>query len=301
MSLHTESVSAEAVELADTAVPTQTPGWFAPFVEVVKYRYLLQNLVIRDLKVRYKNSLLGVLWSLLNPLMMMVVFTLVFTVLMPNEIPNFSLFLLVGLLPWQFFTGSLLSGVGSVTGNAALINKVYFPRLLLPLAAVLSNLVNLLLAFIVLVLFLYVSGVGLTQHALWLPPILITHFIFTLGLCLLLGAIHVFYRDVGMILDVILLAWFFLTPIFYPFEWLAGEPRTWLGITFEPVVVMRWLNPMASIIDGYRTVLWGTLGSHGPAAMAPIYLLRTFVTAVIVFAVGYGFFARTQHLFGEKV
>jgi ABC-type polysaccharide/polyol phosphate export permease len=103
-----------------------------------------------------------------------------------------------------------------------------------------------------------------------------------------------------MILDVLLLAWFFLTPILYPLEWLGTE-QTILGITFEPAVVMRWVNPMASIVDGYRTVLWGTVGSNGPVSMDPIYLLRTFVTALIVFIVGYLIFARLKHLFAEKL
>jgi lipopolysaccharide transport system permease protein len=297
MSSHLKAVP---VEPLPASLPPGS-GQLSALRELVHYRYLLQNLILRDLKVRYKNSLLGVLWSLLNPLLMMVVFTLLFTKLMDSGIRHFSLFILVALLPWNFFTGSLLTGVGAITSNASLIKKVYFPREILPIAAVMSNLVNFLLGFIVLVIFLYASGVGLTGHALWLPALLVTQFIFVLGLCLLLGSIHVFYRDVGMILDVVLLAWFFLTPIFYPFERLASEPYTLLGVTFSPPVVMRWLNPMASLIDGYRTVLWGTVESGGPAAMDPVYLLRTFVTALIVLFVGYTFFRRTQHLFGEKL
>lgn len=278
-------------------------NWRAYLGELARYRYLLQNLVVRDLKVRYKNSVLGILWSLLNPLLMMLVFTLVFTVLTrtQQDLRQHSVFILVGLLPWNFFSGALLSGTMSITNNSALIKKVYFPRELLPLSAVLSNLVNFLLAFLVLLAFLYASGLGLTIHALWLPAILITQLIFVLGLCLLLGTLNVFYRDVMMILDVVMLAWFFLTPVFYPFELLGSTPRTLLGVTFTPAVAMRWLNPMASIIDGYRTVLWGTSSSNGPAAMAPEYLLRTFVTAVLVFIAGYALFLRSQHLFGEKL
>lgn len=277
-------------------------NWRAHLAELGHYRYLLRNLVVRDLKVRYKNSVLGILWSLLNPLMMMMVFTVIFTVLIPNrELRQYSVFILVGLLPWNFFSGALISGTMSITNNSALIKKVYFPRELLPLSAVLSNLVNFALAFLVLLVFLYASGLGLTVHALWLPAILLTQLIFVLGLCLLLGTLHVFYRDVMMVMDVVMLAWFFLTPVFYPFELLGTEPRTVLGITFVPAVTMRWLNPMASIIDGYRTVLWGTSTSSGPASMAPEYLLRTFVTAVIVFAAGYAVFIRSQHLFGEKL
>lgn len=123
--------------------------------------------------------------------------------------------------------------------------------------------------------------------------------IFTLGLCLLLGSLNVFYRDVLMILDVIILAWFFLTPVFYPFSQF-GEVATLLGLEFSPARLMRWLNPMASIIDGYRTVLWGVDGS-GAVSMNPIFMLRTFLTSFIVLIIGYAVFWRTEHLFGEKL
>lgn len=266
-----------------------------------KYRYLLYNLVIRDLKVRYKNSALGVLWSILNPLLIMLVFTLVFTVLIPrNNIRNYAVFILVGLLPWNFFAGSLSNTTNSIVGNSALIKKVHFPREVLPTANVLSNLVNFLLACVVLLVFLYISGLGLTIHSLWTIPILFTQIIFILGLGLILGTLNVFYRDTAMILDVILLAWFFLTPIFYPFD-LLGHSAEVMGIQFNPAQVMRWINPMASIIDGYRTVLWGSMNSEGAVAMDPIFLIRTFVTAVIIFIVGYLFFTRYQYLFGEKL
>ncbi len=270
------------------------------FEELVKYRYLTRNLVIRDLKARYKNSVLGILWSLLNPLAMMIVFTLLFSVLGNDNTRAYPVFVLVGLIPWNFFSGSLISGTTSVTSNSSLIKKVFFPRELLPVSSLLSNLVNFLIAFLVLVVFLYIFGIGLTVHALWVPAILITQLIFTLGLCMLLGSLTVFYKDVLMILEVVMLAWFFLTPVFYSLE-IFGETATLFGVTFVPAQVMRWLNPMASIIDGYRTVLWGTYASSGPVSMNPAYLLRTFVTAVITLLVGFGVFARLEHLFGEKL
>ncbi|MGH2537156.1 MAG: ABC transporter permease [Candidatus Promineifilaceae bacterium] len=266
-----------------------------------RHRYLLYNLTLRDLKVRYKNSALGVIWSLLNPLLTMLVFTLVFTVLMPNNsLRDYPVFILVGLLPWNFFRGALVGGTVSIVANSNLIKKVYFPRELLPAAAVLSNLVNFMLAAVILAVFLYASGLGVTIHALWLLPLLLIQIIFTLGLSLALGAVNVFYRDTMMILDVVLLAWFFLTPVFYPFD-LLSQPSTLFGIEFIPAQVMRWLNPMASIIDGYRTVLWGSRLSQGAVAMEPIYVLRTFITAVLFLAAGYAFFNRFQHLFGEKL
>lgn len=273
--------------------------------ELRRYRFLLRNLIVRDLKVRYKNSVLGVLWSLLNPLLMMIVFSLVFGVLSNNDIRQYSVFFLVGLMPWNFFSGSVLSGANAITGNAHLVKKVYFPRELLPVAALMSNLVNFFIALAVLLVFLFGSGLGLTIHAAWVPLLIITQLIFTLGLVLLLSSLHVFYRDIMMILDVVMLAWFFLTPVMYPLS-RFGQEVTILGIEFLPAQVMRWVNPMASIIDGYRTVLWGTMSasgavSAGPAAMDPAYLLRTFVTAVIVFVIGYFVFARRRHLFGETL
>jgi homopolymeric O-antigen transport system permease protein len=287
------------VNLIDSSVSWH--NWSSTIKEVIRYRYLLQNLVKRDLKVRYRNSVLGILWSLLNPLFMMLVFSLIFGKLIPREdIRHYPVFFLVGLLPWNFFSGSILSGTVSITSNAPLIKKVFFPRVLLPTATLLSNLVNFLLAFIVLIVFLYVSGIGLTVHALWLPALLFTQLLFTLGLVLVLGTLHVFYRDVVMILDVVMLAWFFMTPIIYSLD-LLSEPQTIMGITFSPAVVMRWVNPMASIIDGYRTVLWGTTGSSGPASMDGIYLLRTFITAALIFLFGFAVFTRSQHLFGEKL
>lgn len=273
--------------------------------EIYKYRFLLRNLIVRDLKVRYKNSILGVLWSLLNPLLMMIVFSLVFGVLVNNDIRQYSVFFLVGLMPWNFFSGAVLSGANSIVSNAHLVKKVYFPRELLPVATLMSNLVNFFIALGVLVVFIYATGIGLTVHAVWVPLLIITQLIFTLGLIFLLGSLHVFYRDIMMILDVLMLAWFFLTPIMYPLS-RFGQETTILGIELLPAQVMRWVNPMASIIDGYRTVLWGTMDSAGvvspgPAAMDPAYLLRTFVTALIVLVIGYIVFARRRHLFAETL
>ena len=274
--------------------------WRGKLRELGQYRYLLQNLVARDLKARYKNSVLGILWSILNPLFLMLIFTIIFSVLANSDTRDYPIFVLVGLIPWNFFSGSLTAGTTSVTGNSGLVKKVYFPRELLPTSALLSNLVNFLFAFVVLVVLLYAFGIGLTVHALWVPAILLTQLIFTLGLCLLLGSLTVFYRDVLMILEVVILAWFFLTPVFYSLE-LYGNAVTIMGVTFNPAQVMRWLNPMASIIDGYRTVLWGTNASGGPVAMNPAYLLRTFVTSVIVLIAGYAVFLRLNPLFGEKL
>lgn len=294
-----QSEKSKQIKIVDSTV--NWLDWRSSLKESYHYRYLLQNLVRRDVKVRYRNSVLGVIWSLLNPLLMMLVFTLVFSRLMPNEgVRSYAIFVLVGLLPWQFFSGTMLAGTTSVTNGAHMIRKVYFPRELLPTSAMLSGLVNFLLAGLVLLVFLFIADIGLTVYALWVPVLMATQMLFMLGLVLSLSTINVFYRDVMMILDVVLLAWFFLTPVVYPLEFLGTE-QTILGITFDPAVIMRWLNPMASIIDGYRTVIWGTMASDGPVSLDPVYLLRTIVTAVIIFVTGYFLFARFQHIFAEKL
>ena len=295
----TERKSSAQLTIIDANVSWR--DWPKNLRESIRYRSLLYNLTKTHVKVRYRNSILGVLWSLLNPLLMMVVFTIIFGKIMPRaDIRQYAVFFLVGLLPWQFFSGGLMSSTVSATSNSPMLKKIYFPRELLPTSAMLTNLVNFGLAFIVLVVFIYASGLTLTIHALWVPVILLTQMLLILGLGMFLSALNVFYRDVLMILDVLLLAMFFLTPIFYPLEWM-GQEQTVLGITFEPAVVMRWLNPMASIIDGYRTVLWGTTSSNGPVGMDPIYFARTFVTCLILFVIGYLFFGRLQHLFAEKL
>lgn len=289
----------QSTELFDTEILRTHRG---KLLEIVRYRYLLRNLVTRDVKVRYKNSILGMLWSLLNPLLMMTVYTILFTRLLPNnDIRYYAIFILVAIIPWQFLQGTVIGGTNSVTGNAPLIKKVYFPRVLLPTSTLLSNLVHFSLAFLVLVVLLYAFGIGLTIHALWVPAILLTQMIFMLGLALFLATCQAFYRDTMMILDVAMLAWFFLTPIIYPYERLATNTVI-MGVAMNPARLMRWLNPMASIIDSYRTVLWGTMESQGkPVSMDPLMLGRTFVTAVIVLIIGYLVFTKAEYLFGEKL
>jgi len=264
-------------------------------VELIRYRELVKNLVLRDLKARYKNSVLGFLWSLLNPLLTMVVFTVVFTFMMPgNRIANFPIFLLCALLPWNFFQAALMGCVDSIIHNAALVKKVYFPREVLPLSTVLSNLVNFVLALLVLFAMLFAFKIRLTVWALWLPFIMVTQVIFTLGLGLLLATVNVFYRDTGVIMGVILQAWFFLTPVFYPIDILPTQ-RYIAGLNLNIHRLTYILNPMASIISSYRVVLY-----HG-APPALDFMARTLVTATAMLAFGYWIFRRYSVVFGEEV
>ena len=279
--------------------------------ELWDYRYLLRNLVARDLKVRYKHSIFGILWSLLNPLLIMAVFTVVFSKFRAGGLYAFPIFVLVGIMPWNTFSGSLIGGTHSILNNAPLIKKVYFPRIILPTTIVLSNLVNFLIMLVILIVLLFYFGIGLTIHALWIPVILLAQTLFTLGLVYFLSAAQVYFRDIGQILDVGILAAFFLTPVFYPLEDFCRT--TLLGITFDPARVMRWLNPMASIIDAYRTVLWGHLvvancgtADHikvyaPPTGMGADFILRTMLTCLLVLLLGFLFFRRVEGRFAEEL
>jgi len=261
--------------------------------ELYRYRDLLRNLVVRDLKVRYKNSVLGVLWSLLNPLLMTLVFTIVFTLMVRSQIAKFPVFFMSGFLPWSFFASSVSSATGSIVNNAGLIKKVYFPREILPIAEVLSNLVQLLVAFIVLFGMILAFGVRLTPAALLLPLIVLTEVMFITGMALLLATVNVFYRDTQHILQVLLQAWFFMTPIFYPIT-ILPQNQVIFGITVNIQLWARRLNPMASLIASYQDVLyWGS-----PTGWD--FFLRTFATCLVVLIIGYAVFSRFSHLFGEE-
>ena len=263
--------------------------------ELVQYRHLLRELVILNLKVRYKNSVLGFLWTLLNPLFMMVVFTVVFTIMLPNAaLPRFPLFVLCALLPWQFFSNSIMMSTGSILGNAHLVKKVYFPREVLPLSTVLANLVSFLLALLVLFGMMAVLRAPFTIWILLLPLIILVQLVFTLGWAFFLSAATIFYRDVPMVMDVVILAWFFLTPIFYPMSMLP-QSREIFGMIVDVQRLAYILNPMASLIASYRVIL------YDGAPPAWDFLLRTAVTAIAFLIGGYLFFTRLSRNMAEEV
>jgi lipopolysaccharide transport system permease protein len=269
--------------------------------EMWTYRDLLYNLVVRDLKVRYKNSVLGVLWSLLNPLLMMLVFTFVFKVLAgSSELQAYPAFILSGVLAWNLFNTSVTGAIGSIVGNPHLIKKVYFPREILPTAMVLANVVNFLLALPVYFLLASLLGRPPTGWVLLLPAVLLVQIIFTLGISLILATVNVFYRDTQIVMEVVLLAWFFMSPVFYSMNQVApnGLQIGRLGIVLSSFDVQRWVrifNPMASIIATYRDVLyWGNQPGLD-------FFARTAITAIVFLIVGYLFFLHFCPVFGEEI
>ncbi|MCB0023509.1 MAG: ABC transporter permease [Caldilinea sp.] len=270
-------------------------GIYGQIREIYQYRELLRNLVISDLKARYKNSVLGFFWSLLNPLGMMLVFTLIFGLLVPNvQIERYPLFLLCGLLPWNYFSASVQGSLYSVLGNAGLVKKVYFPRAILPIATVLSQLINFLLAFVILFAALLIFQSNFSPWLWLLPFVLLIQTIFTIGVALILSTLNVFYRDTSMIMDVLMLAWFFLTPVFYSTA-LLPDSITLLGVTLNPQRLLYILNPMASLVNMYRDLLyWGYRTDLD-------FFLRSAVTAVAVLLFGAWFFRRYSDRFGEEL
>jgi ABC-type polysaccharide/polyol phosphate export permease len=264
------------------------------FKELWGARELIYNLVLRDLKVRYKNSLLGIVWSWLNPLLMMLVFTFVFNVMQGTAVSDYHILVLSALLPWNFFSGAVLGGIRSIVANGHLIKKVYFPREVLPISTVLSSLVNFLISLPVLFLLALLSGVRFNANLLLLPIPILVETIFAVGIVLFLSTLEVFYRDTHMLMDVGMQAWFFMTPIFYAVTQLPLE-ATLLGVTFNPQRLIFWINPMASIINTYQDIIYrGNL-------TALDFLVRTTVTAILVLLFGYWFFLKYKGRFGEEV
>jgi ABC-type polysaccharide/polyol phosphate export permease len=263
------------------------------------YRDLIYNLVARDLKVRYKNSVLGILWSLLNPLLMMLVFTFVFKVLAgSSRLPAYPAFILSGVLAWNLFSSSVVGAIGSIVGNAHLIKKVYFPCEVLPISIVLSNLVNFLLALPVYFILATVLGRSPTPWVLLLPFVILVQLFFTLGISFILATVNVFYRDTQIVMEVVLLAWFFMSPVFYSISEVAPGGARIGSLVLSSFDVQRWLrilNPMASIIASYRDVLyWG-------ARPGIDFFLRTAVTTLFFLIVGYLIFLRFSPVFGEEL
>jgi len=258
----------------------------AQAVELVRYRSLVTNLVAKDLKVRYKSSVLGFFWSLLNPLLMMLVFTFVFTQLLSGvTIDHFPVFVLIGLLSWNWAAASVGEGTTALIDNASLINKVYFPRMLLPISVVASNMANYLLAFPVIFLAMAVTRMEFTPWLLYLPVIVFVQATFLTGLVLILSAIHIYFRDTTVLVGIGLTAWFFMTPIFYRVEDVRPDLVEW----------WYWLNPMASIIAELHTILY-----HG-AVPDPLFMARTFVTGLVLLVIGFLLFGRVSRHLGEHL
>jgi lipopolysaccharide transport system permease protein len=300
--LFTKSINIKP-KVVDTSKPellTQTPehasvvwriepsrGWVSlKLNELWDYRELLYFLTWRDIKVRYKQTVLGIAWAIIQPLCTMLVFTLFFGRLanIPSDGLPYSIFNFAALVPWTFFANGLTQSANSLVGSSNLLTKVYFPRLCIPLATVLSGVVDFVLAFAVLLVLMLFKNITPTLNIIWLPFFLLLALVTSLGVGLWLAALNVQYRDVRYVVPFLTQFWMLATPVAYPSS-LMNEPwRTIYGI-----------NPMVGVVEGFRWALLGTKTAPGPMLWVSV------IAAVVLLITGAFYFRRMEKTFADLV
>jgi len=262
-------------------------GWISLNLrDLWEYRELLYFLTWRDVKVRYKQTVLGAAWAIIQPFFTMVVFSLFFGKLakMPSDDIPYPIFSYAALVPWTFFANGLSQASASLVGSANLIKKVYFPRLVVPISAVISGVVDFVLAFVVLLGMMLFYGIVPTAAIVWLPLLLLLALVTSLGVGLWLTAMNVQFRDVRYAVPFLVQAWMFATPIAYPSSLLDEPWRTLYGI-----------NPMAGVVEGFR---WALLGTE--TAPGPIVLVSALVAVGLLIS-GAFYFRRMEKTFADVV
>ena len=263
---------------------------FANLSQLIRYRGLIQSLVARELKARYRGSVLGFFWSFVNPLLLLAIYSFVFTTIMPARVEGvqpYALFMLCGILPWTWFSASLTEASGSLIAGGNLIKKVLFPAEVLPIVSVLSNMVHFALALPIVIVFLVLyrhpPDVG---DLVWFPAAVAVQLVFTTGLALILAALTVHFRDIRDILANALTLWFFSTPIIYP--WFLKE--------IEPYRLFFNINPFTHLAVSYQEILFfpGPMGHWR-------WLVALALASVGVFLAGYWLFDRLRDSFAEVV
>ena len=254
--------------------------------ELWEYRELLYFLIWRDIKVRYKQTALGVLWAVIQPVMTMIVFSIFFGKLgkMPSDGIPYPIFSFAALVPWTLFATGLTMGTTSLVGSSNLIKKVYFPRLIIPTASVLAGVVDFVIAFGVLLLIMLFYGIAPTYNIIWLPIFIILSLITALGVSLWLSALNVAYRDVKYVVPFLTQIWLFATPIAYSSSLLSEQWRTLYAI-----------NPMVGVVEGFRWALLGT--NTQPGGMAIV----SGIAAILLLVSGAYYFRRMEKTFADIV
>jgi len=248
--------------------------------DIIRYRELIWALALKELKVRYKRSVLGFLWALLNPALLMLVLTAVFASIMKFPIPHYPVFLLCVLLPWTFFTQAVAYGAEAIVANGDLIKKVSVPQMVFPVAALVANMINLLLSMIPLALLVPILRHPFYITWLYLPVPTLALAIFTLGIMFFFATANVYYRDVSHIVQVLLSAWFYITPIIFPLDFIPAKYR-WI---FK-------LNPLIYVINGFRLAVY-----YGQLPRVPS-IAASFICAFLMLFIGLYFFSKHQHEF----
>jgi lipopolysaccharide transport system permease protein len=279
-------MDSSAIEMSKTIIEPSKGLVSLKLREFWQYHELLYFLTWRDIKVRYKQTALGAAWAIMQPFFTMVVFSLFFGKLagIPSDGIPYPIFSYCALVPWTLFAYGLSQSSNSLVGNANLIQKVYFPRLVIPISSVLSGLVDFLLAFVVLLGMMWFYGMAPTLNIIWLPPLVLLALVAALGVGLWFSALNVQYRDVRYTLPFITQFWLFATPIAYPSSLLPEPWRTIYGI-----------NPMVGVVEGFRWALLGTKTAPGPVIIA-----STLATLAILVG-GAFYFRRMEKTFADVV
>jgi len=242
--------------------------------EIFEYRDMINSLVRRDLRGKYKGSVLGFLWTFINPLCQIIVYTVVFSVIIRSDLEQFYVYMITGMVPWLFFDMALRQGTGCVRYQGEMVKKIYFPREVLPIACVTSNFINMLLCFLIVFFVIFVSGIGLYWKAFfWLPIVMGTEYLLTLGFALLVAAGTVYLKDLEHIVTVILMVWIYLTPIMYPVSMIP-----------ENIVWVFRMNPMTAIIDAYHAILyWRVMPNYMELVYCFLFGIVLLIVSEIIF------------------
>ena len=251
------------------------------------YRELVLFMIWRDIKVRYKQTLLGAAWAVLQPFLTMVVFTIFFGTLaeVPSDGVPYPIFTYAALLPWQLFSKALQDAARSLVSNRHMITKVYFPRLVLPLSSIVAGLVDFGIAFLVLLAMMFYYQIPLRIQMLALPLLLLLALVTALGVGLWLSALNVLYRDIAYVMPFIAQFWMYITPVVYP---ASMVPEQWR--------FLYYLNPMTGVVEGFR---WALLGTHSSLPSSMIIL--SIVISIVVLVTGLFYFRRMERLFADLV
>lgn len=254
------------------------------FKNLYKYRELLKTSVKKEIRGKYKNSFLGVLWSFLNPLLQIAVYAIVFPLILRNTQENYVIFLCCGLIPWTFFSAAITRSASTMIENGNIIKKVYFPREILPISVVTSEAINFIISTVIIMAFVVFGGLGLTKYILFYPIVLVAQYIIVLSISFIISSITVYFRDLQHLIGVALQLLFYATPIVYAADTIP--------------VNFKWilnLNPMTYIINGYRAIFY----EQQTPDLIPICIL--IVIGIICCVIGYLIFNKLQKGFAEEL
>ncbi|GEA30414.1 MULTISPECIES: ABC transporter permease [Clostridium] len=252
--------------------------------ELYNYREMLFSLVRKDLRTRYKGSVLGFLWTFLNPLLQLCVYTIVFSVILRSDVPKYYIHLFVALVPWLFFATSIQGSSASIIGSKDLIKKIYFPRIIIPISVVNAAFMNMLFTMIVVFFALIFSGIGFSWYILLLPIIMILEYLLALGLSFIFSALDVYFRDLEHILGIVIMVWMYLTPVLYGIDMIPDN--------FKPIFK---INPMTPIVVAFRDILY----YKQMPDFSNMWIILAWSIALIV--IGYVVFEKLQKKFAEEL